>query len=187
MSTQVYTIRSCHGEFQCDVAGFVTGRELKGSANRALLQLKRFDVAEYQWHYGKMEDTDILLIGYWLDDGTYEPPEHSHRQMLLRDAQWHRIEQSLGTVLRGSLGVRGHDVFTVEADVRRDEHLNLPATHLTGVLERIELFPEASLILRHGEEAAGCPSLVRIPMSLVAELTVIDIDRKGTGSVDEPG
>lgn len=39
----------------------------------------RFDVAEYvQWN-GKVDDTDILLIGFWLEDGTYEPAEDHYR------------------------------------------------------------------------------------------------------------
>jgi hypothetical protein len=39
----------------------------------------RFDVAEYAEYNGGMDDTDILLIGYWLEDGTYEPPVHEER------------------------------------------------------------------------------------------------------------
>lgn len=35
--------------------------------------IERFDVAEYRRAYGKIEDTDILLIGYTTTAGKYEP------------------------------------------------------------------------------------------------------------------
>lgn len=40
----------------------------------------RFDVAEYVEYNGGMDDTDILLIGYWTKDGVYEPPVHEERE-----------------------------------------------------------------------------------------------------------
>jgi hypothetical protein len=40
----------------------------------------RFDVDEYVAYYGAMDDTDILLIGFWNEDGSYEPPVIEERE-----------------------------------------------------------------------------------------------------------
>lgn len=41
---------------------------------------QRFDTSEFVKTYGKLDDgIDILDIGYWLSDGTYEPPEPDFR------------------------------------------------------------------------------------------------------------
>lgn len=49
------------------------------------LNISRVDVNEYVGHYGSLADTDILLIGFWLVDGTYEPPCYGHRAEVTSD------------------------------------------------------------------------------------------------------
>ena len=34
----------------------------------------KFDIAEYAAYNGGMDDTDIVLIGFWTDNGKYVPP-----------------------------------------------------------------------------------------------------------------
>lgn len=41
--------------------------------------IRAFDIAEYIQWWGEMDDTDILLIGYWTIDGNYTPPEEDAR------------------------------------------------------------------------------------------------------------
>lgn len=81
-------IRSSHGEFRVDAA---TGKPVTwdphyfASADaKALGRIDRFDFTEWERHYGKpiasISPIDILDLGYWLDDGTYEGPDHDWRK-----------------------------------------------------------------------------------------------------------
>jgi len=49
--------------------------------------IARVDVDEYAKHYGQMESTDILDIGYWNADGLYEPPEPDFRTTVAADTK----------------------------------------------------------------------------------------------------
>ena len=49
-----------------------------------LLSIKRFNLEEYNAHYGVNDHTefDILDVGYWTRDGVYEEPVHSWRAQI---------------------------------------------------------------------------------------------------------
>lgn len=53
--------------------------------SRTFLNITRFDLDEYREYYTDVGDShaddsfDILDLGYWLEDGTYEPPAQDWR------------------------------------------------------------------------------------------------------------
>lgn len=42
--------------------------------------IARFNIPEYVEYNGGMDDTDIVLIGYWTESGQYEPPVYEERE-----------------------------------------------------------------------------------------------------------
>lgn len=74
-----YTATGSHGSISYDKTGAVVGGD-------GYSDITRVDVAEYISYNGELDDTDILLIGYWTKDGNYEPPCHEHREMLAVEA-----------------------------------------------------------------------------------------------------
>jgi hypothetical protein len=72
-------IVSSHGTLTVDPAD---GRVLSRDLDDDLLErVIRFDLEEWKHYWGDPvpDNLDILDIGYWLDDGTYEPPEMEWR------------------------------------------------------------------------------------------------------------
>ena len=63
-------------------------------------QVARFDVEEFKCHYGEYpkNETDILDLGYWQNDGGYEPPCHDWRRevAILRTGEGPEGLSSLG-------------------------------------------------------------------------------------------
>lgn len=82
---RTFLIYSSHGELSADVdTGDVVSSMLYVPVDpeaKPLLQIARFDVDEWERHYGRPPALriDILDLGYWLHDGTYEPPVHDWR------------------------------------------------------------------------------------------------------------
>jgi len=77
-----FNVLGSHGELGVDSD---TGRVLTRTPEDAYQEVKRLNVSEWRRYY--IEELasgvchDILDFGYWLSDGSYEPPEHSWRQM----------------------------------------------------------------------------------------------------------
>lgn len=77
-----HTVAGSHGVLLVDDA---TGNVLQYKADDGsdhYRNIVRFNIPEYVEYNGGMDDTDILLIGYWTDTGYYEPPvveEREHR------------------------------------------------------------------------------------------------------------
>lgn len=89
-----FTVTSSHGEVEANLA---TGTPVKVERydeddpdSQFLDEIDRFDMNEYR-HWcrsnGLKEDTgcDILFIGFWSKDGSYEEAEHDARQDYVDD------------------------------------------------------------------------------------------------------
>jgi len=76
-----YNVNGSHGTLVVDGA---TGNVLQYLRNTATDvqydNIAKFDIPEYVEYNGGMDDTDILLIGYWTKDGKYEPPVYEERE-----------------------------------------------------------------------------------------------------------
>jgi len=73
------TAYSSLGSFTFDpVSGEVFISELDAQMDTPI----RVDIAEYKEYYGTEfnEGVDILDIGYWIDGGSYVPPENDWRE-----------------------------------------------------------------------------------------------------------
>ncbi len=84
--SKTFTISGSYGTFTINDAGQVLSlidRPEEDDSNYA--EIERFDVAEYIEYNGCLDDTDILLIGYWTRDGVYEPPVHEHRKHIEKE------------------------------------------------------------------------------------------------------
>lgn len=64
-------------------------------------EIERFDIAEFNdWYFRRyglqanLDHLDILALGYWLTDGTYEPPAHDWREEV-----WSPLEEE-GQLIR---------------------------------------------------------------------------------------
>lgn len=106
---QPFTVSSSWGEIECDATtGMVISRHIAGESDYQdpedpetevdpdaawMLNIERFDVAEYQDWIRKnfnqdlesQTGCDILFIGWWNKDGTYEEPEHQARADYIAD------------------------------------------------------------------------------------------------------
>lgn len=84
-------VRSSHGMLIVDGAtGDVKDYWLDGTAPKEYYYIVRVDVEEFNRTYAavghifrEMGDVDILDVGYWLKDGTYEPPAEVHREHVM--------------------------------------------------------------------------------------------------------
>lgn len=59
-----------------------TGKVLNSALDAEMATPIRVDIEEYKKYYGTEfnEGVDILDIGYWMEDGSYEPPENDWRE-----------------------------------------------------------------------------------------------------------
>jgi len=85
----VYKVRSSHGGFKVDWNGNVINLELfmpeEAKETEDLKHIVRFDLDEWRRYHESLKDDpwdsiDILDLGYWLDDGSYEEPEWDWRR-----------------------------------------------------------------------------------------------------------
>lgn len=76
---RTFKIFGSHGAVTIDGSGKVLNVDSYDRANPAYEDIASFDVQEYMDHYGVMEDTDILLIGFWTDCGKYVVPDEDRR------------------------------------------------------------------------------------------------------------
>ncbi len=58
-----------------------------GATGEEYADIERFDLEEYSKYYGKVEDTDIILIGFWTKDGNYEGVIDAERQYRKDEAE----------------------------------------------------------------------------------------------------
>jgi hypothetical protein len=82
-------VYSSHGEFEiCLGSGVVMGLSLdnpEDEKSRHLTDITRFDLREFKKYWELADDDDvpksfdILDLGYYCKDGTYEPPVEEHR------------------------------------------------------------------------------------------------------------
>ena len=92
---ETLTIYSSNGELCVDVA---TGLVDKGASDYydtdELKHISQFDIEEFCVFWNcEPQEGDILDFGYWMDDGTYEPPAMDWRldiavQFLADDIEW---------------------------------------------------------------------------------------------------
>jgi len=82
-----FTIYGSHGTLTIDDHGTIIARNNDPHSDENYDFIERFDVDEYRKYAGKLEDTDILLIGYWCHDGAYEPAEEEHRNLIAQGEQ----------------------------------------------------------------------------------------------------
>jgi hypothetical protein len=77
------------GLVTCYVGDGCDSNDAEGTAGYE--NIVRFDVDEYRKHYGEVQDTDILLIGFWYTEGgveKYAEPEHDYRTHHAEDLKW---------------------------------------------------------------------------------------------------
>jgi hypothetical protein len=85
-------VHSSHGDFVIDENGIVTKFKAEESASQSDAEAEadyhnyvRFDLPEYKKHYGELDtEYDILDLGFWKKDGSYEPPEKDFRDRVAR-------------------------------------------------------------------------------------------------------
>jgi hypothetical protein len=86
-------VHSSHGTLEIDDTGKVTGIIADGKTGAIILPneglsflftIERFNLKEYGEHYSESGHTefDILDLGYWTTDGTYEPPVEQWRKQI---------------------------------------------------------------------------------------------------------
>lgn len=90
------SVHSSQGTLEVDDTGKVTGIIYNGKTGPVtidletityLLSIERFNLSEYAEYYGKEDDEefDILDLGYWTTDGTYEPPVEEWRKQIEKE------------------------------------------------------------------------------------------------------
>ncbi len=84
MSADRFTVHGSWGDLIINSDGEILDRS-GASEGQGYAGIQRFDVAEYVEHYGALDSTDILLIGYWLFDGTYEAPDEHFREICMEN------------------------------------------------------------------------------------------------------
>ena len=78
-------VHSSHGDFVIDENGIVTKFKAGGWVQPDYHNYVRFDLPEYKKHYGELDtEYDILDLGFWKKDGSYEPPEKDFRDRVAR-------------------------------------------------------------------------------------------------------
>ena len=78
----VYTVCSSNGELRCDLNGVVVECVCYPGGDEYIRQITKIDLNEYIAEYGAIPDHkgfDILDVGYWSKDDTYEPPCQNYR------------------------------------------------------------------------------------------------------------
>lgn len=86
--TTNYNVISSNGEITLDAEGNVTGVSLYTGGDERLASIIKFDFGEYINNYGSLPDHggfDILDIGYWNLDGSYQEPCLDHRNEIKLD------------------------------------------------------------------------------------------------------
>jgi hypothetical protein len=79
---KTYNVISSNGELTLDVFGKVIDVSLYVGGNDYLVYIVKVDFGEYIGTYGSLPDCgefDILDLGYWSIDGSYDPPCQAHR------------------------------------------------------------------------------------------------------------
>jgi hypothetical protein len=74
------TVHSSHGDITIDAQ---TGVVISHGNNTEYADIARFDLEEYRAQYPDEKEVrgyDILDLGYFLKDGTYEEPDHHWRR-----------------------------------------------------------------------------------------------------------
>lgn len=79
-----FNVGGSHGELEVSVSsGYVLGCDLIAEQDGEYMDIVRFDIWEYAKEYPNEtlggSHVDILDIGYWMIDGTYEPPREDWR------------------------------------------------------------------------------------------------------------
>jgi hypothetical protein len=78
-------VHSSHGEFEIDENGIVIKFDANPEAEADYHNYVRFDLPEYKKHYGELDtEYDILDLGFWKKDGSYETPEKDFRDRVAR-------------------------------------------------------------------------------------------------------
>ena len=78
-------VHSSHGEFEIDENGIVIKFDANPEADADYHNYVRFDLPEYKKHYGELDtEYDILDLGFWQKDGSYEAPEKDFRERVAR-------------------------------------------------------------------------------------------------------
>ena len=78
-------VHSSHGDFVIDENGIVIKFKAEAEAEADYHNYVRFDLPEYKKHYGELDtEYDILDLGFWKKDGSYEPPEKDFRDRVAR-------------------------------------------------------------------------------------------------------
>lgn len=89
--TATFSVWGNHGTLSvCTATGDVLSLDVTGADNpKEYATIVRFDVAEYRTAYPAVAldsgRVDVVDIGFWSADGSYDPPEADHRE-LVRDA-----------------------------------------------------------------------------------------------------
>lgn len=101
-----YTIQGSYGTFTVNEQGEILQIEFDEDPGN-YGDIVSFDTKEYIEHYGQMNDTDILLIGYTTKDGRYEPPVDEQRKL---------VQQEQSLVIPGRVNQMLRKAFPREED-----------------------------------------------------------------------
>lgn len=76
-----FVITGSYGHIVIDgITGDVVSRRMDHPDYQSYDDIVRFDVAEYIAYNGGMDNTDINLIGYWIDTGEYFAADEGCRE-----------------------------------------------------------------------------------------------------------
>ena len=109
-------VHSSHGDFVIDENGIVTKFKAEAEAEADYRNYVRFDLPEYKRHYGELDtEYDILDLGFWKKDGSYEPPEKDFRDRVARIGTILAIAVTNAvTNVHGNVGPDGGPVYNSE-------------------------------------------------------------------------
>lgn len=84
---KTFKVDGSYGTLTIDDSGAILKRENEPEDDEesGYDNIERFDVQEYIQYNGRLDDTDILLIGYWNKDGSYEPPVYEYRKRIEKE------------------------------------------------------------------------------------------------------
>ena len=102
-STVLLTVRGSDGNLNVNsITGEVVSREYVEDDDSPYHQIIRVDLAEWRAALQAADvlgreacgDVDILHVGYWSEDGHYEPPAYDYRtECWLRGLEYQRIKE----------------------------------------------------------------------------------------------
>lgn len=81
---EIWQVVSSNGVLRVGMNGKVHTVEVYPEADDSIMKIEEFDMKEWEMYYNQTikpgDSIDILTIGYWTEDGHYEPPIKDYRE-----------------------------------------------------------------------------------------------------------